>query len=113
MANKLKNEMEIKLAGEVFLLQPNFNNVQNLENSPVGGIPKLGFEMSKGRLLTLNEIAWVVYHCHEPKKFTVDEIWEMVRHEGISCQPAVYQFLTNITAGDKTQVELTENQKKN
>lgn len=136
MANKFRNELEIKLGSETILLRPTFENLSAME-SEVGGIAYLGWKYSRGVGLgkkevseeaiksfpTLTETAKIIYHnqlATDPddstkKKFSLEEIWDMVLVEGAACAKHVVLYIAKITAGDKMRdstEEISDDEKK-
>lgn len=119
MANKHRNEKEITLGDFKILLRPTFEAIANLE-AHVGPISNFAVVMSKGSLPKLTDIAKVIYHCQfaiegREGKLTLEEIWDAIQQDGISLAVPIMSFISQVTAGDKTQVEpsqLSENQKK-
>jgi hypothetical protein len=135
--NPNRNELELTLGQEKILLRPTFENVAAMEQA-IGGLAYLGWKFSKGfqtlktgettdggpmikgfdpkNMPTLTEIAQVIYYNQvatkkdDPtlKKFSLEEIWDLVKMEGIKILPVVTVFITRITAGDKTAVTLDE-----
>ena len=116
MANPFRNEQEIKLGGQTLLLRPTFENIANLE-AQVGGLPNFAMKLSKSELPQLTDLAKVIFYCHVKvdgvdRKMSLEEIWDLVLGEGMFITNPVLSFVAKITAGDKTQVELSEKQKK-
>lgn len=101
MANKFRNEKEIEVAGVKILLRPTFQNVADLENILGRGIPMLAYELSKRTIPKLTECALVVFHCQAEKKYTLEEIWDLVSSHGALITTDVLTFIAQITNGDK------------
>lgn len=139
MANKFRNELEVKLGGVDILLRPTFENLSAME-SDIGGIGYLGYKFSRGvrlengklkedtetaikNLPTLTEAAKIIFHnqaATDPndstkKKYSLEEIWDMVLIEGASVSRQVMKYVVLLTAGDKNRSnvdELNEEEKK-
>lgn len=135
MENLKRNEMEITLGAEKILLRPTFENVAAMEGA-IGGLAYLGWKFSKGfqrmqkgtavsdalanfdpkNMPSLTEMAQVIYFnqaatkADDPtlKKFSLEEIWDLVKMEGIKILPVVTIYISRITAGDKTSATLDE-----
>lgn len=114
MANKFRNEKVVVLGGVEILLRPTFENCANLESSLGFGIPQLAFNLGLKKMPGLTEMAKVVYFCQAEKKLTLEEIWEMIMHEGAGFGVQIIEFVGAITAGDKSAPDAnTEAVKKN
>lgn len=119
MANKYKNEMEIKLGAEVILLRPSFENISDMESN-VGGVTYLAWKFSRGSTLsstteklkslpTLSDITKIIYYnqaarkLDDPtlRKLSLEEVWVMVQDEGVRVIGPVTTYLTLIMAGNK------------
>lgn len=125
MENKHRNEKLIKIAGEEILLRPTFENLAATENA-VGGLPYLSWKLSRGirhakEMIGFTDIAKIIYFNQAAtkandvtkKKFSLDEIWEMVQSEGgLNIMPMVMEYIAHVAAGDKMASELSESQKK-
>jgi hypothetical protein len=116
MANAYRNEKEIQLGPYKILLRPTFEAIANLE-AHVGPISDFAVQMSKSKLPKLTDMAKIVYHCQctiegREGKLTLEEIWDAFMQDGITVAVPVLSFLSVVTAGDKTKVDLTDNQKK-
>ena len=116
MANPVRNEKEIQIGDLKILLRPTFEAIANLE-AHVGPISDFAVQMSKARLPKLTDMAKIIFHCQasvegREGKLTLEEIWDAVMQDGINISVPVLSFISVVTAGDKTKVDLTENQKK-
>lgn len=139
MENKFRNELEITLGGEKILLRPTFENIAAME-SAVGSVQWLTWKYSRGlastkpntktevtegvvkALPSLSEVAQIVYFNQAAvkpddatqKKFSLEEVWDLVQAEGARCAGSILVYLGRITAGNKAAEvdELSENEKK-
>jgi hypothetical protein len=142
MENKFRNEMEIKLGGNTILLRPTFENIAAMEEN-VGSVMWLTWKFSRGVRFTkegkpdptassqeqsikaipsLTECAKIIYFnqasskADDPnlKKYSLEEIWEMVLETGAAVATKVIEFLGKVAAGGKAQntEEPTESEKK-
>jgi hypothetical protein len=115
--NPVRNEYEISVGGEVILLRPTFQNIAAMENA-VGGLNYLAWKFSRGsigkqinveRLVKdlpyMTELAQVIFYNQAEKKFTLEQIWELVKAEGADLTIPVSKFLGRITAGSNRTVE--------
>jgi hypothetical protein len=115
--NPVRNEYEITVGGEVILLLPTFQNIAAMENA-VGGLNYLAWKFSRGsigkqinveRLVKdlpyMTELAQVIFYNQAEKKFTLEQIWELVKAEGADLTIPVSKFLGRITAGSNRTVE--------
>lgn len=112
MANPLKNEKMVKLGEVEILLRPTFENCANLESSLGYGLPMLAYNLSKKQLPPMTDLTKVIYHCQVKKEHSLEKIWELVMAEGMGVAGPILEFIGQITAGDRSQPELSENQKK-
>lgn len=126
MENVFKNEMEIELAGEKILLRPTFQNLASME-SLLGGLPYLAFKYGKGfdvatgktdqalsvkSMPPMTEVAQIVYLNQAEKKYTLEQVHDLVLGEGIKACASIVLYLVRCTAGNKLAKEPTERQKK-
>ena len=124
MENRVRNEMEIDLAGQKVLLRPTFENIASLESSH-GSLAWLGWKFSRGlqdgkNMPGLTDYAHIIYHCQaatkaeDPTKklYSLEEIWDLVQQSGVSLLQPMMIFIARITAGNKMVNELNDNQKK-
>lgn len=127
--NKFRNEMEIELGSERILLRPTFENIAAMEAN-VGSVAYLGWKFSRGirlgadgkaqvtdgavkALPSLTECAQIIFFNQaatkpdDPtlKKFSLEEIWDLVLQHGSTICKTIVQYLAKITAGDKPTVE--------
>lgn len=124
MGNKFRNEMEIKLGETKILLRPTFENIAATETN-VGPIAYLGWKISRARaesekknasldkalrsVMPLTEIALIIYYnqaATDPndstqKKFSREEIWDLVCIEGMGVSKPIIQFIARMVAGGK------------
>lgn len=116
MANKFRNEKQIKLGGVEVLLRPSFENIANLEDSLGFGLPTLSLRLSKmfqrQETPKLTDLAKIVFHCQAEKKYNLDEIWELCQEEGIESAKDILVFVSNVTAGNKAAPQLSEEEVK-
>lgn len=112
MSNPLKNEKTITIGGVEILLRPTFENCANLEGSLGYGLPMLAFNLSRKQLPAITDLTKVIYHCQAKKEHSLEKIWELVMKEGMMIAGPLLEFIGQITAGDQSQPELTESQKK-
>lgn len=101
MANKFRNEKIVVLGGVEILLRPTFENCANLESALGFGIPQLAYNLGVKKMPGLTEMAKVVYFCQADKKYTLEEIWQMIMQEGAGFGVNVIEFVGMVTAGDK------------
>jgi hypothetical protein len=114
MANKYKNEMTIKIGEVEILLRPTFDNCASLETAIGKGIPQLAFDMMKGQSPSMTDLARIVFHSQADKKLTQQQVWDLMLYEGLASSTPIIKFIAQITAGDKNQAELSdEDVKKN
>lgn len=140
MENKFRNEMEIKLGGETILLRPTFENIAAME-SFVGSVAWLGWKFSRGvrvgadgkaikqnviteeaikAIPTLSDSAKIIYYnqaacrADDPtqKKFSLEEIWDLVLQEGTPVVKHITMYLAGVTAGSKAMVVAEDAEKK-
>ncbi len=123
--NPFKNEFEFKFkkTGTTLLLCPDFSNIAALE-AHVGSVAALAYECSRfgkdaAALPKMSHIARMVYHCQAHTKAgttekakSLDECWQLVISDGIVILTETLKFLALVTAGDNTQPEMSESQKK-
>lgn len=112
MANKFRNEMTIKLGEVEILLRPTFENCANLESALGYGLPMMAFKLAKQQLPSMTDAAKVIFFCQAEKKYTLEQVWELMMENGSGIIKDLLMFVGGITAGDKTVQELTESQKK-
>lgn len=99
--NQFRNEMEIELAGVKILLRPTFSNIASME-SDVGSVSYLVWKFSRGvqnqnkptganpkemeeavkYMPSMSEAAKIIFHNQAEKKYSIDEIWELVLKSG-------------------------------
>lgn len=103
--NTYKNEKVIKMGDVEILLRPTFQNCVSLEAVIEGGFSGLTMRLFKSQMPGLTDITKVVYHCQAEKKYTEEEIWQLVMKEGMGISNQVLMFVAQITAGDKTVIE--------
>lgn len=118
--NPYKNEKLIKLGVVEVLLRPDFDNIAALEANvePLMGITMRMARAKVGAPLTL--LAQIIYYCQaerkennqELRRYSLEEIWQLVQSQGASITLPVMEFVGGILSGDKNQVELSETQKK-
>jgi len=118
--------MVLKLGPEQILLRPTFENIAAME-STVGGVAYLGWKYSRGirlengkpvvteqsirALPPLTECAQIIFYNQaatkpeDPtlKKFSLEEIWDLVLQEGTPVAKQVVQYLAGLTTGDKSE----------
>lgn len=126
MENKARNELEINLGGNKILLRPTFENMAAME-SDMGSIASLAFKFGKGvdaatgkvdpqaaalSLPSITETTKIFYYNQAEKKYSLEEMFEMVMAEGIQISIKAVMFLTLCTAGNKFQKQPTKSQKK-
>jgi hypothetical protein len=111
MANKFRNESQIKIGGVEILLRPTFENCANLEASLGYGLQALAMKLSEAakdskKMPVSTDLVKVVYFCQAEKKYTLEEVWDFAKIEGtINIIAPILIFISTITTGDKTQVE--------
>lgn len=129
--NPFRDEMTIKLGGEAILLRPTFENIAAME-AVVGSIGYLGWKYSKGARLqrdhnapidlvikhmpTLTEVSQIIYfnqaatHPDDPtkKRFTLEEIWDMVRMEGVAVTNPIVGYISRIGLGGSKEEKTEE-----
>jgi len=110
--NPLKNEKIVDVGGEKILLRPTFENCANLEQALGFGLPMLAYNLAQKKLPNMTDLAKVVYFCQAEKKLTLEQVWELVLKDGMAVATQVLEFVAIITAGDRSQPELTDSQKK-
>ena len=102
MENKFRNEIEISLGDEVILLRPTFENIAMTETH-IGSISYLAWKFSRGvrmgddgkvdpkslnseetikSLPSLTEISQVIYYNQADRKFTLEQVWDLVMGSG-------------------------------
>jgi hypothetical protein len=122
MENKFRNEMEIELAGTKILLRPTFENVAAMETN-MGGLAYLTWKMASNgnspkALPSLSECAKIIFFNQSEqkedgtKKYSLEQIWEMIQEDGIVICKPVIQYLGRITAGNKNAQEFSDFKKK-
>ena len=130
MANKYKNEYEIKMGSETILLRPTFENIADMESN-IGGLTYLAWKFSRGmtsmdkveaikNMPSITEIAQIIYYNQAARKeddttkrkYALEEIWGMVQDEGIRLTKPVTEYLSIITAGNKNASQSSEQEKK-
>lgn len=143
MENKFRNEMEIVLGEHKILLRPTFENIAAMEAN-VGSVAYLGWKYSRGirvdkdgkadkgslnsadavkALPPMSEAAQIIFYnqaatkADDPtlKKYSLEEIWDMVLQRGSPVVRDVFVFLGRITAGSKSfdpKAETTPEEKK-
>lgn len=120
MANKYKNEMEIKIGEETILLRPTFENLSDMESN-VGGLAYLAWRLSRGTTIedkvkslpSFTDMAKIIYYnqaarkADDPslRKLSLEEIWELVQGEGAKLIKPVTEYLSQIMAGNKLSSE--------
>jgi len=121
--------MEIELAKVKILLRPTFENIAAMEEN-VGSIAWLGWKYSRGigtkdavkSIPSMSEVAKIIYFNQAAtkaddvtqKKFSLEEIWDLVLQEGAGVSSKIMLYLGRITAGNKAdEIEgLSETEKK-
>ena len=130
MANKYKNELEIEMGAEKILLRPTFDNISDMECN-VGGLTYLAWKFSRSSVLgntqdaikllpSITEIAQIIYYNQAARrdddktlrKYSLEEIWDLVQDEGIRLIKPVTEYLSVITAGNKNAAQIGETEKK-
>jgi hypothetical protein len=130
MANKYKNEMEIELGPEKILLRPSFENMSDTEAN-VGGIGYLAFTFSRSsasksiddsvkQLPPLTMAAKIIYYNQAARKeedstlrkFSLEEIWDLVQDEGIKIIKPITNYLSIMTSGNKNPTPISDAEKK-
>lgn len=137
MENQNRNEKLIKVGGQEILLRPTFENMAALE-SKLGSISYLTWKVSravsvrtgkngveeavvsKADMPPLTWLAQVIYYCQaavkpeDPtqKKFSIEQIWNLVQVEGAACMVPIIQFIMRIGNGNALQAEPSETEKK-
>lgn len=141
MENKFRNELEIDLGGQKILLRPTFENIAAMEEN-VGSVSYLTWKYSRGirfkdgkvdknslnmetavkGIPSLSESAKIIYFNQaavkhdDPtlKKYSLEEIWDLVLIDGTAVAQKIIVYLGRITAGNKAQEieELKEEEKK-
>jgi len=126
--NPFRNEYELSLGGKKILLRPTFDNIAATE-AAIGSISYLGYKYSlghraakeareKGVMLkaedyaktmpALSEMALIIFHNQAEKKFSMEEIWDLVQLEGIGFTNHLVTYISGITTGgDKTEAKET------
>lgn len=112
MANKHRNEYVIKVGEVEVLLRPTFENCANLESALGYGLPMLAFNLSQKKMPPLTDLAKVIFFCQAEKKLTMASVWDLVLEEGVGITTQVLMFVGQVTAGDKTQVAVSESELK-
>lgn len=127
MENKFRNEREIKIAGEVILLRPTFENILAMEQN-VGSIMWFGHRFGQGKTVeeklnkcipTLTEAAQIVYYNQaatkpdDPtkKKLSLEEIWQLIQADGVNVISEVVMYIRTMTDGDKKPAVKAEEKK--
>lgn len=108
MANKFRNEKIVNIGDVQILLRPTFENCANLEAALGYGLPMLAFSLSKQQIPSLTDLTKVIFFCQAEKKYTMEQIWDLVMISGVAITTDILIFIGQVTAGDKTQVELSE-----
>ena len=126
MENKFRNEMEIQVGPEKILLRPTFENIAATEAN-AGALQYLAVKASRGNKdpkkgLTMTEMAMIIYYNQAAvssddvtkKKYSLEQIWELVMQEGLYLYQPILVFLARMTAGNKyaNVDELSEAEKK-
>lgn len=124
MANKFKNEKEIKIGGESILLRPTFENLANME-SKVGSIAHMAmklvnFNNGMKNVIGISEIATIIFYnqaANDPdfgtKPKSIGAIYDLVLEEGFYLViPPLAEYVGGVTRGNKLEPELSEAQKK-
>lgn len=122
--NPFRNEMNVELAGETILLRPTFENLAAMETD-IGGIPFLAWKFGKsvsvvdGKMVLgqdslppMSICTKVIFHNQEPKKFSLEQVHEMVMAQGITATRIALNFIMKCTAGNRQQPDLSDAQKK-
>lgn len=124
--NKFRNEMEVKLAGEVLLLRATFENLQAIESS-VGSLPFLANKFLSGvaggkgsieekikkNMPSTTETALILYHAQAEKKFTLEEVFEKMMSDGaLKYSTQAFIFISGACNGNKFADEPTPEEKK-
>lgn len=117
MENLARNEMLVELGAEKILLRPTFENLSAME-SKLGGLAYLtfkyakGVDMSGGKMPSIDEMAksfpsyseatQIIYYNQAEKKFSLEQVHELVMAEGIKACVQVVSFLVRCTTGSKS-----------
>ncbi len=135
MANPNRNELLVTVGGVDILLRPTFENISSME-SVMGGVAYLNWKFSKGMagitkedsaqdrvrkfdpksMPSMTELAQVIFFNQvatnedDPtkKKYSLEQIWDLVLKEGISVMPKITMFIAMMTMGDKLAVKADE-----
>lgn len=114
MENLHRNEMEIDLDSVKILLRPTFENLSAME-SKLGGLAALTFkygsqmsgqktddfaQMAKA-FPTHTETVQIIYYNQLEKKYSIDEICELVLSTGVKACSQALLFLVRCTSGAK------------
>lgn len=117
--NKFRNEKKIVLDEVEILLRPTFANLATVEGE-IGSIAGLAIKISTAKdevssHLSLSLIAKFFYLMQADKKYSLDDIFQLVLDEGYqSCRVQLLQFFILLTAGKKgmEKIEQAEQEKK-
>jgi hypothetical protein len=128
MKASFKNEVTIKIGGRDILLRPTFENIFSIEHE-VANLSHLTWRItnsaSRGDLknsLAMTDAAKIIYFGQANKnpeninerELNLSEIWDLVQAEGnLSVSTQIIIFLSKITMGNRNDVELSDNVKKN
>jgi hypothetical protein len=127
MENLARNEMLIELGAEKILLRPTFENLSAME-SKLGGMASLTFKYAKNvdgfddvskidvekmskSFPSFSEATQIIYYNQAEKKFTLEQIHELVMETGVKGLVQVVTFLVRATMGSK-KTKLTSSKKK-
>lgn len=127
MANKLRGEVEIELAGEKWDLRPTFEALSNIESKLNKSIPEIVREQRQGsiRFNTVATIIWEgliganegrppISKTRSGKSLRYEEVGEMIVRDGlvrVISQDGLIMFLLHGLAGDQRMQEAEENEK--
>lgn len=121
--NPARNEFEMDLGSEKILLRPTFENLSAME-SKLGGLAYLTFKFAKTvetgvpnmeqltkSFPSFTETTQIIFFNQVEKKYSLEQIHELVMETGIkACAQAVH-FLVKCTAGS-TKTKLSASAKK-
>ena len=116
MENRARNEMEIKLGEVTILLRPTFENIAAMEQN-LGSVAWLTWKYSRGTgvatmeksikaIPSMTECAQIIFYNQletkensQTKKYSLEEIWELVLQEGAKVTITIIKFLGVIASG--------------
>ena len=121
MANKLRGEVEIELAGEKWDLRPTFEALSNIESKLLKSIPDIVQELRRGdiRFMTAAIIIWEgliganggrppLSKTRSGKSLRYEEVGEMIVSDGlvrVVAHENIVLFLLHGLAGDQKMSE--------